>query len=228
MAADRTDLTGPTLGSTHRSLRDQVADELRDRIVNGALEPGQRLVERVLAQELEVSRVPVRDALVQLKGEGFVTEVPRKGAFVTSMSEHDVRELFNVREALEVLAVRLATEGQDRHGLRRLREILDESASAIRASDAVEVGRCNQAFHDQITAMAHNDLLASILEPLEGRLHWLLRQNDDPSRFHDEHEEIYEAIASGDVLVAQEVSLRHVRTSRDVCLRLLSGRQRVT
>lgn len=228
MAADRTDLTGPTLGSTHRSLRDQVADELRDRIVNGALEPGQRLVERVLAQELEVSRVPVRDALVQLKGEGFVTEVPRKGAFVTSMSEHDVRELFNVREALEVLAVRLATESQDRHGLRRLREILDESASAIRASDAVEVGRCNQAFHDQITAMAHNDLLASILEPLEGRLHWLLRQNDDPSRFHDEHEEIYEAIASGDVLVAQEVSLRHVRTSRDVCLRLLSARQRVT
>ncbi len=228
MAADRTDLTGPTLGSTHRSLRDQVADELRDRIVNGALEPGQRLVERVLAQELEVSRVPVRDALVQLKGEGFVTEVPRKGAFVTSMSEHDVRELFNVREALEVLAVRLATESEDRQGLRRLREILDESASAIRASDAVEVGRCNQAFHDQITAMAHNDLLASILEPLEGRLHWLLRQNDDPSRFHDEHEEIYEAIASGDVLVAQEVSLRHVRTSRDVCLRLLSGRQRVT
>ncbi|MGW5237319.1 GntR family transcriptional regulator [Monashia sp. NPDC004114] len=228
MPADRTDLAAPTLGAAHRSLRDEVADELRDRIVNGTLEPGQRLVERVLAEELGVSRVPVRDALVQLRGEGFVTEVPRKGVFVTAMSEHDVRELFNVREALEVLAVRLATEGTDQAELRRLREILDQSAAAIRASDVLEVGRCNQAFHDQITAMAHNDLLASILEPLEGRLHWLLRQNDDPSTFHDEHEEIYRAVASGDVVVAQEVSLRHVRTSRDVCLRLLSARQQLT
>ena len=221
MAAHRTDPAGPTLGAAHRSLRDQVADELRERIVSGALAPGSRLVERTLAEELGVSRVPVRDALVQLRGEGFVTEIPRKGVVVTTVSEHDVRELFDVREALEVLAVRQATERAGTDELRRLRATLDASEAAIQASDKREIGRCNQAFHDQITAMAHNELLASMLEPLEGRLHWLLRQNDDPTQLHAEHEELCQAIASGDVAVAQEVSLRHVHTSRDLCLDLL-------
>ena len=79
----------------------------------------------------------------------------------------------------------------------------------------------NTAFHDALTAMAHNDLLASLIHPLEGRLHWLLNQNEDPTPFHVEHEALYDAIAARDADAAAVVALRHVLTSRSVCLRLL-------
>ena len=225
------DVQLPSLGASHRSLREQVADAIRERIVGGELPPGTRLVERTLAGELGVSRVPVRDALNLLKGEGFVTEVPRRGVVVTRLSRHDVDELFDVREALEVLSVRLATERASTEELRELKALLKEAGAAIRANDQTAVGRFNQAFHDAITRIAHNDLLATLLEPLEGRLHWLLRQNDDSTPVYKEHIELYDAIASGDPDHAAAVSLKHVRTSRELCLSLLydkDGRRRPT
>ncbi|MEO7130439.1 MAG: GntR family transcriptional regulator [Dermatophilaceae bacterium] len=213
----------PAIGVTHRSLREQVADAIRERIATGELPPGTWLVERTLAAELQVSRVPVRDALHLLKGEGFVTEVPGRGVIVTRLSGTDVTELFDVREALEVLTVRLATQHADATEVARLKERLDASAEAIQAEDSAAIGRCNQDFHDAITAMAHNELLASLLEPLEGRLHWLLRQNTDPHLLHEEHVALYEAIAAGDPEAAARSSLSHVQTSRTICLDLLDA-----
>ena len=115
----------------------------------------------------------------------------------------------------------MATMRASADELRQLKEVLDEAGAAIRAKDTTTAGRCNQNFHDTITRVAHNDLLASLLEPLEGRLHWLLRQNDDPLPLYEEHVSLYEAIAGGDVEHAAAVSLQHVRTSRDICHRLL-------
>ncbi len=216
----------PAIGATHRSLREQVAEVIRQRIVSGDMPPNTRLIERTLAEELGVSRVPVRDALNLLKGEGFVTEVPRRGVVVTQMSRHDVEELFDVREALEVLSVRLATARATPEELVSLEAVLDDAQAAISTEDKVGVGWCNQTFHDAITTIAHNSLLASILEPLQGRLHWLLRQNDDPMVLHMEHVELYDAIASGDVEEATRVSLKHINTSRTICHDLLYGDDR--
>lgn len=218
-------IDAPPLGDTHRSLRELVADAIRERIVTGRLAPGQRLVERTLGEELGVSRVPIRDALNVLKGEGYVTAQPRRGVFVTQLSRQDIAELFDVREALEVLAVRLATEQGTDAEVRRLRRVVQEADRAIAASDTPLVGRCNQKFHDLITTMAHNALLASLLEPLEGRLHWLLRQNDDPHVLHQEHTELCEAIASRDVERAAAQALAHVRTSREICLAMVAAQE---
>lgn len=211
----------PALGSAHRSLRDQVADVVRERIVGGDLPPGTRLVERVLAEGLGVSRVPVRDALNLLKGEGFVTQEPRRGVVVARLLRKDIEELFDVRLALEVLAVRLATERATPDELKALKKALSRSAKALKANDTATLGHTNQAFHDAITAMAHNDLLISLLEPLEGRLHWLLRQNNNPRPLHREHVALYESIASGDSDLAGRVAAQHVRTSRELCLQRL-------
>lgn len=211
----------PALGAAHRSLRDQVAEVLRERIIRGALPPGTPLVERTLAEGLGVSRVPVRDALSLLKGEGFVTQEPRRGVVVTRLVRKDVEELFDVRLALEVLAVRLAAERATADDLAGLNETLRQSGSALKANDAEALLRSNQAFHDAITQMAKNDLLASLLNPLEGRLHWLLSQNDDPLPLHREHEKLYKAIASGDPDAAGRESVAHVTTSRELCLRRL-------
>jgi DNA-binding GntR family transcriptional regulator len=210
-----------SLGEAHQPLRDQVRDVLRDRILSGVLPPGTRITERAVAEDLGVSRIPVRDALNMLKGEGLVTDIPRRGVIVTAMSAKDAEELFDVRTALEVLSVRLATERATAEEVAELREVLEAARTAMEAEDATLVAGCNQALHDKITAIAHNDLLASTLAPLEARLHWLLRQNDDPDELFREHEQLVEAIASGDAAKAEAVSLQHVNTSRRLVFRLL-------
>lgn len=215
-----------SLGEAHQPLRDQVRDVLRDRILTGELPPGTRITERAVAEDLGVSRIPVRDALNMLKGEGLVTEVPRRGVIVTAMSAKDAEELFDVRTALEVLSVRLATERAKPQELAELRGVLEQSRAALTAGDHQVLAGCNQTLHDTITRIAHNDLLASVLSPLEARLHWLLRQNNDPQELFREHEALVEAIASGDPEKAAAMSLEHVNTSRRLVFRLLFDPER--
>lgn len=198
---------------------------LRDRILHGDLAPGQRLVERTLASELGVSRIPVRDALNILRGEGFVSALPNRGMTVTALSPQDVEELFEVRESLEVLAVRRATERATPDEIDRLEQSIAASEAAWERSDTDAVGRCNQEFHDLLWKMAHNSLLSSLMEPLEGRMHWLLRQNDDPRRLQAEHVAILAAIRSGDAELAARSALDHVQTSREIWLDLSTRRR---
>lgn len=212
----------PSLGDSHRHLREQVADLIRERIIAGELRPGTRLVERTLAESLGVSRVPVRDALSQLKGEGLISQLPRSGMVVTELTRQMVEELLDVREALEVLSVRQATQRATPSEIKRLRKLLDTAATALQREDLKAFNRTNSLLHDLITQMARNDLLASLIQPLQGRLHWLLRQNGDPRLVHAQHVAVCEAIAAGDPHRAEQVALEHVQTSRDLALSSLS------
>ncbi|MER7555678.1 GntR family transcriptional regulator [Nocardioides sp. NPDC126508] len=209
------------LGLAHTPLRSQTRDEIRQRIIDGRLTPGTRIVERELAAELQVSRVPVREALRMLESEGFLEVVPRRGVVVKRMTRRDVEELFDVRQSLEVLATRRATERVTAEDLARLRSILDGVDRAIAADDTEEIGRGNERFHDAIIAMADNNLLAAMLEPLQGRLHWLFRQNQNATELQREHRTLYDAIASGDPERAAAQALAHVLENRDVARELL-------
>lgn len=211
------------LGLAHTPLRDQVRDEIRQRIADGRLSPGSKMVERELAAELGVSRVPVREALRTLETEGFVQVVPRRGVIVRRLSRRDVEELFDVREALEVLATRRAAERATSDELAALRRILDEGDAAVAREDTAAGQRSNEAFHDALVSLAHNDLLAGMLEPLQGRLHWLFRQNEDIAELVHEHRQLFDAIASGDPERAGAVALQHVHVNRDTAVRLLFG-----
>ncbi|MFG1964711.1 GntR family transcriptional regulator [Nonomuraea sp. NPDC049028] len=211
------------LGLAHTSLRDQVRLEIRNRIVKGQLPPGSKMVERELADELGVSRVPVREALRMLESEGFVHVVPRRGVVVKHLSQTDVQELFDVREALEAFTARRAAEQASKADMRRLKRHLDKASRAAAASNVDDFGDANVAFHDEITAIAGNHLLGTILEPLHGRLDWLFRQVDDPERLCTEHTRLYEAIASGDSAAAAAFAVEHVTSSRKTALRILFG-----
>jgi DNA-binding GntR family transcriptional regulator len=212
-----------SLGDAHTPLRDQVREEIRRRISDGRLGPGSRMVERELAAELGVSRVPVREALRMLETEGFVQVIPRRGVVVKRLSRHDVEELFDVREALEVLATSRAAVHAQPDELSETRRILDEGDVALTLGDIASAQQSNESFHDAVVTMAHNDLLAGILEPLQGRLHWLFRQNEDVGELVREHRGLYAAIASGDPEQAGRLAIEHVRVNREVALRLLFG-----
>jgi DNA-binding GntR family transcriptional regulator len=100
----------PVKLDSYKPLREIVLEALREAIVSGVLEPGERLMEIQLAEEMGVSRTPVREAIRKLELEGFVVMIPRKGAYVAGVSHKDVQDVFEIRRALEVLAAGLAAE----------------------------------------------------------------------------------------------------------------------
>ncbi|MFF7243563.1 GntR family transcriptional regulator [Embleya sp. NPDC008237] len=214
----------PSIGAADRSLRDQVYEELRERIIEGDLEPGRRLVEREIAAELEVSRVPVREAVQRLEVEGFLTVHARRGAVVTRLLAPDLAHFFDVRESLEALAAGLAAERADAAGLARLGELLSAAHRATAANDARDIAALNAAFHAEIVALSGNPMLVGIMEPLNGRLRWLFRLTagpDDHPVMCREHEAMYAAIRSGDAAEARRLAREHVVATRAATLTTL-------
>ncbi|MER5939672.1 GntR family transcriptional regulator [Streptomyces sp. NPDC001928] len=205
------------------AIRERVLATLRQDIIAGRLRPGDRLVERELADRFRVSRVPVREAIRALVAEGFVHfETPRR-TVVRRLTPADVKELFELREALEVYAAGLAASRATQEDLAELREMLRTAASATEAGDAERITDVNTRFHNRILAMAGNSLLTSVMEPVDGRLRWLTRQNEEWPQLLTEHQELYEAIASGDPDRARAHTLSHVQANYRSTVRHLFG-----
>ncbi|MFJ4976565.1 GntR family transcriptional regulator [Streptomyces coeruleorubidus] len=207
------------------AVRERVTAELRQEIIAGSLRPGDRLVERELAERFGVSRVPVREAIRALVAEGFVHfETPRR-TVVRRLTPNDVKELFELREALEVYAAGLAASRATPRDLAEVQELLDRAAAATEAGDAELITDLNSRLHDRIVAMAGNSLLTEALEPVAGRLRWMTRRNEEWPQLLVEHRELYEAIASGDPDRARAHALTHVRTNYRSTVRHLFGEE---
>lgn len=198
-----------------RPLREDIRDTLRTRIFEGHYPAGARLIERDLAAEFGVSRLPIREALRMLRQEGLIEDRLPKGSVVRGLSEKDVRDLFAVRHALEVLASRLAAQCATGGDLARLEALLDTAAEALRRGSVMEAHRANNDFHDGITQIADNDFLRSALEPLQGQMHWLFRHVTDLGELIEEHRALLAAIASGDPERAAAQSAHHIDKYRE-------------
>ncbi|WP_026554517.1 GntR family transcriptional regulator [Arthrobacter sp. 35W] len=198
-----------------RPLRETVRDTIRVRIFEGHYAPGTRLVERDLAAEFHVSRLPVREALRMLRQEGIISDRGGRGAEVSALSAKDVADLFDVRNSLEVLACRLAAARADADDLRTLEGLLEAAEEFLAKGSLLEAHRANSEFHDAITRIADNDFLRSALEPLQGRMHWLFRHVDDLPELLREHRALYLAIASGDPERAAARSASHIDKYRE-------------
>ncbi|MER8006450.1 GntR family transcriptional regulator [Streptomyces sp. NPDC094149] len=216
-------MSSPTKIEPLGAVRERVLANLRQEIIAGRLLPGDRLVERELADRYGVSRVPVREAIRALVAEGFVHfETPRR-TVVRRLTPNDVRELFELREALEVYAAGLAASNATPEYLAEVQELLERAAAATEAGDAELITDINSRLHDRIVAMAGNSLLTAALEPVAGRLRWMTRRNEEWPQLLVEHRELYEAIASGDPERARTHALAHVRTNYRSTVRHLFG-----
>jgi DNA-binding GntR family transcriptional regulator len=205
-------------------LRDRVRDELRARIADGRIEPGQRLYEKAIGEELGVSRIPVREAIRMLESEGMVSVLPRRGGvLVRRLGREDVENLFDVREALEGLAARRAAERADPAGLDALGRLLDTARRALAAGEAEAVDAANAAFHEQVHRLGRNPLVGEVLGPLTGRLRRLFRQNVEHERVLSDHERLHRALVDRDPDLAAAVALEHIRASRRMVLQMLGG-----
>lgn len=199
----------------HATLAEQVCGIVRERILTNACAPGESLREEALAAEFSVSRVPVREALRQLAAEGLVDLVPRHGAIVSSLSLKQFLDAYRVREALEVLAVRLATPLLGDEGVARLRGLEAAMESCAERGDQEGFFAANTAFHHLLVERSANDDLIGMHAPLTARM----RRYQSPSldlrggmeRSLEEHRTIIDAISRGDADGAAALLGEHIR-----------------
>lgn len=191
-----------------------VLSRLRQSIVTGEIAPGTRLVERDIAAQLGVSRVPVREALHRLRTDGLVVMSPRRGATVRQFSRTDVEQLFDIREALEVMAARQAATAATDAELARLIRVADAGVKAVAEGDLPATHASQEAVHDALISMAHNDMLSEILRPVQVRLEWVLFHGADPHVICQEHRRLADAINTRNPDTAAHEALQHVQVNR--------------
>ena len=199
-------------------LRDQTYIQLRKAILSGPIRPGTILVQEQLAEQLGISRTPVRDALDRLASEGLVVRSPGGRIHVAPFSLEELREKYAVRQALEALALRLAAPNLPGQPLERLKAVIAEMRAAIAAGDSVRVAQAGGTFHDTIFAACGNAYLRHLLTNLNDSIRRYRQAAIDlPGRADEtlrEHERIYACLAAGDIAAAQTAMEEHIARSQ--------------
>ncbi|WP_216364320.1 GntR family transcriptional regulator [Subtercola boreus] len=199
------------------SLSQQTYFELRRRIILGRYPQGSRLAEQRLAEELEVSRVPLREAVPQLEMDGFVQTFPRRGAVVTSWDEKRVNDLFDLRLCIEVGAARYAAR-QVAAGasMKPLTDALSHSQNVVHSGDLFEVAQASTWYHEAVVDLAGNRLMKTMMRSVTGQMLWLfyLTSRLDADDAFDDHVNLRDAIASGNERVAEAVAYTHIERDR--------------
>lgn len=195
-------------------LRDVVFNTLRQAILRGELKPGERLMEIQLANKLGVSRTPVREAIRKLELEGLVLMIPRKGAEVADISEKSLKDVLEVREALEELAARLACDKITKEGINRLKEAAQDLRSALKSNDITQMAEADVRFHDVICNATENQKLGQLLNNLREQMYRYrieyLKDQHVYEKLLSEHEEIIRHIEKGEKDEAARVVSRHI------------------
>jgi DNA-binding GntR family transcriptional regulator len=205
------------LGDAHRTLREVVAEEIRDMIRRGDLQPGERLLEDRLAEELGVSRNPVREALRALENTGLVEVRPRRGAHVATLDPERAVELLELRAELEAFAAQLAARRRTPEQLDEIRAVLDSGREATAANDVVKAASAHRQFHLAIERAAANSYLGPAVEPLRAQTELVFSLLVDRRGIvgWSEHVDILAAIEAGDPDAAQRATRRHMSSVLD-------------
>jgi DNA-binding GntR family transcriptional regulator len=197
------------------TLSQRVYEHLRGEILANRLAPGTELSEVALSRELEISRGPIREALSRLAAEGLITMRPRRRAEVRSLTTQELIDAYQVREALEVMAVRLAIPRITEADLARLDDLIDQMAGHASRRAVADFFAANVAFHETLCELSGNKKLQEVHHRLEGEISRFqartlaLRGSLESSV--SEHRAILAAVRLGDVEKAGELTAAHVR-----------------
>ena len=206
-------------------LREVVFNNLRDAILKGQLKPGDRLLENHLAEKLGVSRTPVREALRMLEQENLVELVPRRGAQVLDISAEDIKNVLEIRSALEVVSIRHACQKMDDESLQELKIYNREFEAAFEEKDYEKVAKADEKFHDVIFKEAGNNKLVAIIINIQAQVYRYrlayLKVYDTKTAVLNHHRNIIEAIEKRDEEAGARVMAEHIAHQTQVILKSL-------
>ena len=195
-------------------LRDVVFQTLRQAILRGELKPGERLMEIQLANKLGVSRTPIREAIRKLELEGLVLMIPRRGAEVAEITEKSLRDVLEVRGALEELAVDLACERITEEDISKLKEAAKEFESTLSNEDVTKIAEADVKFHDIIYFATDNQKLIQLLYNLREQMYRYrveyLKRKEVHETLISEHEHIIACLETRDKHAAKEAICTHI------------------
>ena len=195
-------------------LRDVVFQTLRQAILRGKLQPGERLMEIHLAQQLGVSRTPVREAIRMLEQEGLVIMIPRKGAIVAEITKSDLEDVLEVRAALEELAVKKACRNISQEQLQELKKAAGKFAASLQKEDLMACAQADVEFHEIISAATENRRLIQILNNIREQIYRYRLENLKDKSSHanlvEEHTAICRALEERSEEKASEAVRVHI------------------
>jgi GntR family transcriptional regulator, rspAB operon transcriptional repressor len=197
-------------------------ERLRDSIIHGQLLPGEVYNEMALAKDLGISRTPVREALLELSAQGLVSFLPRKGVMIRNFTLKDVKEIFELRRAIELTAVDKVARANPPCDLSNISEHIKDQKKAVIERDFTAFMKADRAFHAGFCELADNKRLVKIVENVRDLVHYMGMQGLDKKGRAEavitEHEKIYEAIAKRNPIKARKAMEIHLKVSEQAVL----------
>ena len=207
----------------HKPLREMVYEELKMQILKGSIIPGTRMMEVELAEEMGVSRTPIREAIRKLEKEGLVTIEPRRGAYASMISTEDMVEILEVRQDLEGLAAYFAADRMTEDKMEELRKESDSYNDAVRRGNMEDMIKHDTRVHHIIVESCRNKILVQMIEQLQElvlRFRYIYYDNfRRAENMPEEHEAIVAAIAEGNADKARAAADIHIDRLKELVVK---------
>jgi DNA-binding GntR family transcriptional regulator len=203
-----------------KNLRVQIEERIRTAILGGVFKPGERIVESVIANQMGVSRAPVREVLSALENEGLVINSPRRGNFVITFTEKDIDEIYSLRALLEVGALRRAMDRFQEEDFTRLETIARQLGEAVvRKDDQISIVNLDLSFHEYIYIVADHSRMYAIWKTLRAQTQLLISitsktHYDYPRQPMQLHMDLINVFQSRDMVAAERCLLAHIQDAQ--------------
>lgn len=212
------------------NLRSQIEKEVRDAILRGVFKPGQRLVESVIANQLGVSRAPVREVLSALEREGLVVNIPRRGNFVIDFTEKDIDEIYSLRLLLEIGAIRRAITRIKKADLQKMQTIVNKIGEASRnQEDQLTIMTLDLSFHEYIYDLADHSRMRALWNSIRMQTQLLIGLTTKTHNYGNQpmelHQKILDALRAKDLATAEATLTAHIMDAQQRALQALIKNQ---
>ena len=211
-----------------KPLGQHVFEKLKQAIIRGDLAPGDRIVEIQVAETLDISRTPVREAIHKLEREGLLKKLPKAGFTVMSLSREDIEETFGIRSVLESYAAGLAALKHREDELKPLEEKIREFKTCLKKGNVDDLPRINTEFHNLLYALSRSPKLIKMINDLRDQIFRfrkiLLKMDHMPEASNEDHRKMLTAIRDRDVAKVEELVQEHISKGRKTILKAIENR----
>jgi DNA-binding GntR family transcriptional regulator len=218
-------ISKPKAAGKKVNFAEMIVVRLREDIVSGRLRPNERIVESDIAQRMKISRTPVREALALLENRGYLSRLPSGRLIVTDHSPSQIRNLYEVREALEAMALRLACQRATEEEIERAGQLHESMLQVVRERNVNQFIELNSAFHNHLFSICGNEQLISLLETYRDQYfdRRLVRVFDssDWRNMPKQHQRLFDAVRQRDPRLAEKAVHEHITTALRIAIERL-------